>query len=68
MKKKFTPLTKNETFLTDQDFLDRANVMVMKGQIKKIDKDKKQIYLKGVKDVIAFDKMLIAWGSHKKRL
>ena len=68
LKKKFTPLTKNETFLTDQDFLDRANVMVMKGQIKKIDKDKKQIYLKGVKDVISFDKMLIAWGSHKKRL
>jgi len=67
-KRKFTPLTKNETYLTDQDFLDRANVTVIKGNIKSIDKEKKQIKIKGIRDVIQFDKMLIAWGSFKKRL
>lgn len=63
-----TPLTKNETFLTDLDFLDRANVTVIKGEIKGIDKTTKQIKIKGIKEVIDFDKMLIAWGAYKKRL
>ena len=39
LKRKFTPLTKNETFLTDMDFLDRANIMVIKGDVKRIDLD-----------------------------
>ena len=68
LKRKFTPLTKNETFLTDLDFLDKANVKVIKGEIKNIDKDKKIIKIKGQKDVVRFDKMLVAWGSYKKRL
>lgn len=38
LKSKFTPLTKNETFLADLDFLDRANITVIKGEVKKIDK------------------------------
>lgn len=63
-----TPLTKNETFLTDLDFLDRANVTVIPGEIKKIDKNAKTIRIKGLKDMIHFDKMLIAWGAYKKRL
>ena len=29
--------------MTDMDFLDRANIMVLKGDIKKIDVDKKFI-------------------------
>ena len=68
LKRKFTPLTKNETYMTDLDFLDRANITVIKGQVKAIDKDKKLVKIRGIKDVINFDKLLIAWGSYKKRL
>lgn len=67
-RKKFTPLTKNETFLTDQDFLDKANITVIKGDVKSINKSKKEIKLRGAHDLIKFDKLLIAWGSYKKRL
>lgn len=48
-KKKFTPLSRNETFLTDVDFLDKANITVIKGDIKSIDKAKKTIRVKGMK-------------------
>ena len=41
LKRKFTPLTKNEAYLTDLDFLDRANITVIKGDVKAIDKEKK---------------------------
>ena len=68
LKRKFTPLTKNETFLTDLDFLDKANITVIKGEIKSINKEKKVILVKGLKEQIEFDKMLIAWGAYKKRL
>ena len=61
-------MTKNEAYLTDLDFLDRANITVIKGDVKAIDKEKKFIKIKGIKDVIQFDKLLIAWGSYKKRL
>jgi len=50
LKRKLTPLSKNETFLTDLDFLDRANIMVLKGDIKSIDKTKKIIKVKGFKE------------------
>lgn len=48
--------------------MDRANIDVVKGEIKSIDLNKKEITVKGVKKAIPFDKVLIAWGSHKKRL
>ena len=65
LKRKLTPLTKNETFLTDLDFLDRANITVIKGSIKKIDKEKKFIEMKEKIARINFDKILIAWGAEK---
>ena len=68
LKNKFTPLTKNETFLTDLDFLDKANITVIKGEVKHINKEKKLISIKGIKEHIHFDKLLIAWGAFKKRL
>lgn len=37
MKRDFTPLTKNQTYLVETDYLDRANVDVIKGQVKMID-------------------------------
>ena len=54
--------------MTDLDFLDKANITVIKGDVKKIDKDKKEIQIKGIKERINFDKMLVAWGAYKKRL
>jgi len=50
------------------DFLDKANITVIKGDIKNIDKEKKLIRIKGLKQHIQFDKMLVAWGAYKKRL
>ena len=41
LKKKFTNLTKFETFITDMDFLDQANVSVVRGGVEKIDWKKK---------------------------
>ncbi len=32
---KFTPLTKNEVHLLEVDFMDKANITVMQGEIKK---------------------------------
>ena len=36
LRRKFTPLSKNESFLADLDFLDRANITVVKGEIAEI--------------------------------
>ena len=33
-----------------------------------MDKEKKFVQIKGIKERIEFDKILIAWGAHKKRL
>ena len=37
---KFTPIGKNEAYLVEEDYLDRANVDVVKGNIKSIDFNK----------------------------
>ena len=41
---------------------------VVKGEIKTIDLNRNEIVVKGVKDVIHFDKVMVAWGAYKKRL
>ena len=41
MVRKFKPLTNNEVFLEEDDFLDRANVTVIRGKVKFIDIDQK---------------------------
>jgi len=68
LNKKFTPIQKNEVFMVEEDYLDRANIDVVKGEIKTIDLNRNEIVVKGVKEPIAFDKVMIAWGSYKKRL
>ena len=55
-------------FLVEEDYFDRANVDVIKGEIKKIDLGKNELIIKGLKDRIKFDKVMIAWGSYKKKL
>lgn len=37
LNRKFSHVSKNEVFLVEQDYLDRANVTVMKGNVTKID-------------------------------
>jgi len=68
LNRKFTPLQKNEVYMVEEDYLDRANVDVVKGEIKTIDLNRNQIVVKGVKESIHFDKVLVAWGAYKKRL
>jgi len=68
LRRKFGPLTKNETHFLEDNFLDKANVTVTTGQIKHIDIDENHIKMVGHTKPIKFDKCLIAWGAHKKRL
>lgn len=49
LNRKFTPIHKNEVYLVEEDYLDRANVDVVKGEIKSIDFVKKTIVVRGVK-------------------
>ena len=32
-RRQFSPLTRNQIFYTDEDFLDRANIKVMNGKV-----------------------------------
>lgn len=54
--------------MVEEDFLDRANVDVYKGEVSKIDLNKKLISVRGQGKPIPFDKVLIAWGSEKKKI
>jgi thioredoxin reductase len=68
LNRKFSPIQKNEAFMVEEDYFDRANIDVVKGEVKTIDLNQNQIVVKGVKEPINFDKVMIAWGSYKKRL
>ena len=48
--------------------MDRANVEVLKGELTQVDFNKMRIIVKGQKKPVEFDKIMVAWGSHKKRL
>ena len=47
LNRKFSPISKNETFLVEEDFLDRANVDILKGEIKAIDLTKNLASVRG---------------------
>ena len=68
LSRKFSPIHKNESYFVEEDFLDRANVDVIKGEIKSIDLNHNIIRIKGHKDQVPFDRILIAWGANKKRI
>ncbi len=68
LRRKFSPLSKNEVFYLDDDYMNRANIKVVPGIIKFIDVDKKEIEVKGYHEKLEFEKVLLAWGSAKKRL
>jgi len=54
--------------MVEEDYLNRANVEVVAGDVKTIDLNKKLIVVRGQKQPIEFDKVLVAWGSFKKRI
>jgi NADH dehydrogenase FAD-containing subunit len=54
--------------MVEEDYFNRANVEVIAGDVKTIDLNTKKIIVRGIKNPIDFDKVLIAWGSFKKRL
>lgn len=68
MNRKFSPIQKNEVYLVEEDYFERANIDIVKGEVKTIDLNRNEIQVKGLKDRIKFDKVMIAWGSYKKRL
>lgn len=68
LRRKFHPLSQNETFFVEDDFLKRAQVIVKHGEIKHIDNDKGLLYLHGEERSIQYDKILLACGAYKRRL
>jgi nitrite reductase/ring-hydroxylating ferredoxin subunit len=68
LNRKFSPISKNEAFMVEEDYFERANIDIVKGELKSIDLQRNEITVKGLKDRIHFDKVMIAWGSYKKRL
>lgn len=68
LNRKFSPIAKNEVFMVEEDYFERANIDIIKGEIKTIDLNRNEIVVKGLKDRVGFDKVMIAWGSYKKRL
>ena len=67
MKRNFRPLKPNEAFFVDEDFLDRANIRVVKDKIMAINKKEKWIKLSGEPKPVKFDKILVAWGAEKRK-
>lgn len=65
--RKIEPLSKNEAFLVEEDYLTRCNIDIKTGSIKHINIDEKWISFSKT-ERIPYDKLLIAWGSQKKRL
>jgi len=47
MNRKFTPLQKNEVFMVEEDYLDRANVEVIMGEVNTIDLNRNLIVVRG---------------------
>jgi predicted component of type VI protein secretion system len=43
LRRKFSPLSKNEVFFLEDDYMNRANITVLPGEIKKIDVDNRKI-------------------------
>ena len=62
MKRYMGPLSKNQCFLVEDDYLDRANVDVIKGEVRTIDVEKKYMKIKGLRQPLRFDKCIVAWG------
>ena len=68
LTRKFTPISKNEVYMVEEDYFERANIDIVKGELKSIDLNRNILVVKGVKEPVRFDKVMVAWGAYKKRL
>lgn len=68
MKRQFGPLSKNQCYFVEDDYLDRANIDILRGSIKSIDIDKGEMCINGLRKPVKFHKMLVAWGSDREKL
>lgn len=68
MKRDFSPLSKNQCYLVENDYLDRANIDIIKGGVKYIDVDNRKILVNGYRKPIPFDKIIVAWGADRNKL
>lgn len=68
MKRHLAPLTKNQCFLVEDDYLDRANIDIIKGDVRHLDIDNRQIIIKGQRKPIDFEKVIVAWGAEADKL
>ena len=65
LRRNLGPLSKNQCFYVEDDFLDRANIDIMKGSLTELNMEQKYMVLKGQRKPIYFDKVMVAWGSEK---
>ena len=68
MRRQIGPLSKNQCFLVEEDYLDRANIDILRGSIKSINTEKREMVINGMRKPIKFDKMLVAWGAEREKL
>lgn len=68
MKRQFGPLSKNQCYYVEDDYLDRANIDILRGSIKSIDIEKGEMAISGLRKPVKFSKMLVAWGSDREKL
>jgi len=54
--------------MVEDDYLDRANVDIIRGLVTRIDVKNQQIVIKGMRKPLKFDKCLVAWGAEKMKL
>lgn len=54
--------------MVEPDYLQRANVDIIKGRIKSFDIPNKYLEIAGEIKPIKFDKLILTYGSFKKRL
>ena len=54
--------------MVENDYLDRANIDIIKGQPKMLDIKNKKLQISGYRKPLEFDKLMIAWGAEKKKL
>lgn len=52
----------------EDDYLDRANVDIIRGTVHSIDTEARTMRVKGMRKPITFEKVLVAWGAEKEKL
>ena len=66
MRRQIGPLSKNQCFLVEDDYLDRANIDIIRGRVNEINIEDRTIKVKGMRKPIKFEKLLVAWPTTKK--